>query len=131
MSRKRSSSDRSSLASVSEQSFADNESSGTDNSEQDSIPLKRLKGIDAYCWLCHKGNTNRRCSACIRSYHNQCIGLRVTDQLKCGYRCELCSKMTEAINDYQKRYDENDNNIMRCRMHRTQQLIDQLNLQKC
>lgn len=103
MSRKRLSSIRSSVSArsflaPSEESIATNES---DDSED--IPLKRLKGVDSYCWLCHKPFTNQSCITCIRSYHNECIGLKINEHLNRAYKCELCQTIKSARNDYKKR----------------------------
>lgn len=86
----------------SDQSFhGPSESDDTD----DSIPIKRSKGHwDPYCWICHEANTNRRCSTCIRSYHNECIGSKEAAKPEDKYRCELCIRMYTAKEDYNKRY---------------------------
>lgn len=92
MSRKRPHSDQSSLAT--------SESEDTD----DSLSNKKSKACwDAYCWLCHKVNTKRRCITCIRSYHIECISTKEAAQPKSSFRCELCNRMEAAEEDYTER----------------------------
>lgn len=67
--------------------------------------IKRERIWDAYCWICHGNNAKYRCSTCIRSYHNECIGSKDDDQTNSEFRCELCVRLDMAIDNYAKRWE--------------------------
>lgn len=61
--------------------------------DDQSSANKRQKEQDAYCWLCHRNNTNVDCLTCIRSYHHACIGNRLQPL---QYQCETCKRLNAA-----------------------------------
>lgn len=56
--------------------------------------VKTLAEKDSYCWMCHRTQTNKFCSSCIRTYHLKCLkGLSSTDD---PWKCPECKEIEES-----------------------------------
>lgn len=56
--------------------------------------VKALAEKDSYCWLCHRTQTNKFCSGCIRTYHLKCLkDLSATDD---PWKCPECKEIEKS-----------------------------------
>lgn len=60
---------------------------GESSSRDEQDEAKRPKIVDPFCWLCHDKDTNVFCKSCQRSYHINCVGLKLK---KLEFQCNVC-----------------------------------------
>lgn len=62
-------------------------------------------GWDKYCWRCHLHDTNLYCSCCIRSYHANCLKMKVlTPGEMHKWQCPECVEIKLAEKENKKKW---------------------------
>lgn len=53
---------------------------------------------DAFCWYCHKGQTEKNCDSCVRTFHHECVTTNdeQMDSNDDGWTCSVCTELKES-----------------------------------
>lgn len=61
-------------------------------------------GWDKYCWRCHVQDTNLLCSSCIRSYHPNCLKMKLLSPAEMvKWQCPECIEIKVAEKENKKK----------------------------
>lgn len=62
------------------------------------------RGWDKYCWRCHQHESNLFCSCCVRSYHANCLKMKVLSQSEMAkWQCPECVEIKAAEKENKKK----------------------------
>ncbi|XP_029843480.2 protein kinase C-binding protein 1 isoform X2 [Ixodes scapularis] len=62
----------------------------------DAKKVKLAKGVDRFCWICHREPASLWCNTCPRSYHASCVNLKVKSLNE--WVCPECVRVMSAEN---------------------------------
>ncbi|XP_055310495.1 MYND-type zinc finger-containing chromatin reader ZMYND8-like isoform X2 [Sitodiplosis mosellana] len=87
-------------------------------------------GWDKYCWRCHQTDTKMLCSSCVRSYHANCLKMKLLSPAEMAkWQCPECVEIKAAEKENKKKkFDvKHFNKLLKYAMNR---LLQDPNLQQ-